>query len=1642
MPQPAAPATGLYDPRDERDACGFGLIAQIDDRPSGDLVRHALQALARMGHRGGIAADGESGDGCGLLLRLPERWLRALAAEARIAPAPAFAAGLVFLPHDPAAAQQVRVLLDTTVAQAGLHMAGWRAVPVDPAACGPLARQSLPRIEQVFVDAGAGMDAGAFERALFLARRRFEQRLRDSGRNADHAYVVSLSAHGIGYKGMVVPAQLARFYPDLQRAELETSAVVFHQRFSTNTLPRWPLAQPFRRLAHNGEINTIAGNRAWAQARAHHWRSAHVDLREFDPLVSADGSDSQSLDEMLEVLQAGGMDLLQAMRILIPPATQSLEYRDTDLAAFYEYHALNSEPWDGPAGIVLCDARYAACTLDRNGLRPARWLRTRDRHFLIASEAGVWPLPVEEIEAKGKLGPGEMIAVDLHAGAVLDSPAIDAVNRARAPYKRWLQQGMTYLHSELIDPQLAQAPFDASTLSGFQKLFQLTREEREYVLRPLAETEQEGTGSMGDDSALAALSTHDRPLYDRFRQAFAQVTNPPIDPLREDCVMSLATQLGREGNIFEAGAHLVRHVNLNSPVLSQRKLRELLARAPELFGTAPEASYRYLDLNFDPAIGMAEALRQLGAQAQAAARDGVLLLILTDRRPRRDALVLHALLATGAVHQHLVRTGLRCAVNLIVETGTARDPHHIASLIGFGATAVYPYLAYQTLHDLGVRGILKPKTGEIAQIGRSYRRGVKKGLLKIISKMGISTIGSYRGARLFEIVGLDREIVDLCFAGTPSRIGGLGFAALQAQTAARAQRAWNGNTLPAIGGVLRYVPGEEAHQFSPEVVIALQRAARSGRADDWQAYADAVNGREPTALRDLLALHPPATPAPLDEVEPVSAIVQRFDSAAMSLGALSPEAHEALAIAMNRLGGRSNSGEGGEDPARHGTERRSRIKQIASGRFGVTPSYLASADVLQIKVAQGAKPGEGGQLPGHKVNALIARLRHATPGIGLISPPPHHDIYSIEDLAQLIHDLREANPQALVSVKLVSHAGVGTIAAGVVKAGADLVTISGHDGGTGASPLSSIRYAGTPWELGLSEARQALLANGLRERVIVQADGGLKTGLDVIKAALLGAESFGFGTAPMIALGCKYLRICHLNNCATGVATQDERLRSEHFTGLPERVEHFFRGLADEVRGWLALLGARSLGEIVGRTDLLRVLDEAAADHGLDLAPLLADAPASKSPSIPLLQRGRTSHASRVHGAHEAASRHEAAPTHEAAGHPPPLQKEGWGGLASEAASHHHATPTPETAGKPPPLQKEGRGGLASEVASHHHATPTHETTGHPPPLQKEGRGGLASEVASHHHATPTHETTGHPPPLQKEGRGGLASEGAPCGAPALTAEAGSLAMRLDDTLADAIEHKRGGTFAFAIDNTDRSIGTRLSGRVARAHGDTGMADAPIDLRFTGTAGQSFGAFLAGGLHLTLEGEANDYVGKGMAGGRIVLKPPRGARWDTHAAPILGNTCLYGATGGALYAAGRAGERFAVRNSGAVAVVEGAGDHCCEYMTGGVVAVLGRTGLNFGAGLTGGLAYVLDLDRDFVDRYNHDLIDILRINTEGFDAHRSQLLDLLQAHVLHTRSPWAARIARQMRDFLGKFWLVKPKAASLESLAENLRRAA
>jgi len=1482
---------GLHDPRLDRDSCGFGLIAHLDNAPSRWLVDTALESLARMSHRGAILADGKTGDGCGLLLYRPDAFLRAVADAAGIRLGHGFTAGNVFLPHDSGDAARARAVLAEELERLEVRVAGWREVPIEKSACGPIGLASLPRIEQVFVCPAVTMNQGSFARALFLARRRAEMRLADL---ADF-YVVSLSPWTLGYKGLVLAPALADFFPDLRHPEMASGVALFHQRFSTNTAPRWPLAQPFRLLAHNGEINTIEGNRRWAMARVAKWRSPAIDLRELTPPVSMHGSDSQSLDNMLELLLAGGMDLPCAMRILIPPATSVLENLDADLAAFYQYFGLNCDPWDGPAGIVMCDGRYAACTLDRNGLRPARWSLTRDRHLTVASETGVWDCPPEDIVAKGKLGPGEMIAVDLYSGELLDSARIDAMNKARAPFKRWLKHGVRFVEQDLIDPSLASEPMDPATLARYQKLFNLSREERDSVLRVLAETEQEATGSMGDDTPMAVLSQQHRSLYDYFRQAFAQVTNPPIDPLREAIVMSLTTPIGREGNPFELTPESAQQVVINSPVLSQRKLRQILAM--DEFREA----HASIGLFFDPATEtMREAVLRLCDEAEAAVRGGAVLLLLSDFDPPHDRGFVHPLLATGAIHDRLVRAGIRCDCNLIIETATARDPHHFACLIGYGATAVFPYLAYQTLFDLSRSGVMSAKRGsEPAQIGRSYRRGICKGLYKIMSKMGISTIGSYRGAGLFEIIGLDRDIVDLCFPGTPSRIGGAGWAALQKEVETQTLESLDEDAPLAPGGLLKYVHGGEYHAYNPDVVTSLQRAVRSGDYAQYKVYADHVNLRPVTTLRDLLALDPTRTPIPLDEVESAESLLPRFDSAGISLGALSPEAHEALAIAMNRLGCRSNSGEGGEDPARYGTEKGSKIKQVASGRFGVTPEYLVNAEVLQIKIAQGAKPGEGGQLPGHKVDELIARLRYAKPGIGLISPPPHHDIYSIEDLAELVFDLKQVNPTALVSVKLVSHAGVGTIAAGVVKASADLITISGYDGGTGASPQSSIKYAGTPWELGVAEAQQALRANGLRHKVRLQTDGGLKTGLDVVKAAILGAESFGFGTGPMIALGCKYLRICHLNNCATGIATQDKRLRENHFIGLPDMVMNYFRFVVEETREWMAALGVRRLEDLIGRTEYLRILDgRTDKQQGLDLSPLLAD-----------------------------------------------------GGAPEDA---------------------------------------------------------------------PRHCTQAQNPP-HDEAR---------------------LARRMSEELREVIAHRRGGEYRYALRNFDRAIGAALSGEIARRHGNHGMADAPITLRLSGVAGQSFGAFNAGGLNLVLEGDANDYVGKGMAGGKLVLRPPASSRFLARETPILGNTCLYGATGGELYAAGRSGERFAVRNSGAIAVVEGAGDHCCEYMTGGVVTVLGRTGVNFGAGFTGGFAYVLDLDRDFVDRYNHELIDIHRLSPEGMDSQLQHLRNQILRHVEETDSAWGREILDDFRDFVGKFWVVKPRAASLDSLIETLRRAA
>ncbi len=1481
---------GLYRPEFEHDNCGFGLIAQMDDKPSHWLVKTSIAALARLTHRGAVAADGKSGDGCGLLMKKPDGFLRAVAAEAGLGLGALYAAGIVFLSQDAAAARTARETLEAELVRESLAVAGWRSVPTDTGCCGEEALKTLPRFEQIFVNAPADISDAEFERRLLVARRRTSRILMDT----DQAfYVVSLSCHTIGYKGLVMPAALPVLYRDLQDPRLEASICLFHQRFSTNTTPQWRLAQPFRFLAHNGEINTIRGNRNWALARGYTFKSPLFDMQDLRPMVNMTGSDSSSLDNMLEVLLAGGMDVFRAMRLLVPPAWQNIDNMDPDLRAFYEYNSMHMEPWDGPAGIVLTDGRYAACTLDRNGLRPARWVITRDRHMTIASEIGVYDYAPGDVVAKGRVKPGEMLAVDTASGELLAPADVDALLKSRQPYRKWLQKNTHYLKSVFKTDYATSDPLEPDALAVYEKLFQVSFEERDQVLRVLAESAQEAVGSMGDDTPFAVLSSQARSPYDYFRQQFAQVTNPPIDPLREAIVMSLEGCLGAEGNMFVESEELSSRLVVSSPVLSEGKFRALMSLGGLRF------AHHVIDLNYPLAEGLHAAIRRIADEAVTAVRAGSVLLVLSDRAIARGKLPAHAALAVGAVHQRLTREGLRCNANIVVETATARDPHHFAVLIGFGASLVYPYLAFEVINDL-------VRTGEIAsqkdtaRLAEHYRKGINKGLYKIISKMGISTINSYRGAQLFEIVGLHDEIVGLCFTNTASRIQGAGFVELEADARELATKAWRARAGREQGGLLKYVSGGEYHAYNPDVVQALQRAVASGDYADWQAYAQHVNDRPVAMLRDLLRLRSEGfSPVPVEAVESEASILVRFDSAGMSLGALSPEAHETLAEAMNRLGGRSNSGEGGEDPARYGTVKVSKIKQVASGRFGVTPAYLTSAEVLQIKIAQGAKPGEGGQLPGDKVDPTIARLRFSRPGVALISPPPHHDIYSIEDLAQLIFDLKQVNPQALVSVKLVAEAGVGTIAAGVAKAYADLITISGYDGGTGASPLTSVKYAGSPWELGLTEAHQTLRRNNLRDKVRLQTDGGLKTGLDVVKAAILGAESFGFGTGPMIAMGCKFLRICHLNNCATGVATQNNVLRLNHYKGTVEKVINYFRFIARDVREIMASLGVTRFEDLIGRTELLEILEGSTAKHArLDLSPLLAS-----------------------------------------------------GGVAADQPQFC---------------------------------------------------------IAPHN-------------------------------APFDKAELAETMVR--DAL-PAIEARSGGEFAYRVDNTQRSIGARLSGEITRRWGDYGMAERPITLRLEGTAGQSFGVWNAAGLNLVLEGDANDYVGKGMAGGKLVIYPPQRAGYASHETTIIGNTCLYGATGGKLFAAGLAGERFAVRNSGAYAVVEGVGDHGCEYMTGGVVAVLGRTGVNFGAGMTGGFAFVLDEDNSFVDRYNHELIDIHRIVTEMMEPHRHYLRGLLEEFVTETGSRWGQAILDDFRHYAAKFWLVKPKAADLATLIDTLRAAA
>jgi glutamate synthase (NADPH/NADH) large chain len=1470
----------LHDPEsDFRDSCGFALLAHMDGQKSHWLVQTTLESLARLTHRGAVAADGKSGDGCGIMLQFPEPFLRAVGKDCGFHLGERFGAGLVFFSPQEELIERGQRLLTRHLGRAALDVAGWREVPTCPGVVGEQAKASMPAIYQVFVNAPAGWRPHDIERQLFAARRFAFEEERALPEPDPLYYVVTLSNLTMVYKGLIQAEHLADFYPDLRDERMTSAIGICHQRFSTNTLPRWNYAQPFRYLAHNGEINSVNANRDWANARANILRSPLLpSLEDHSHLVNQTGSDSSSLDNLLEVFLAGGMDVFRAMRLVMPPAIRS--DMDPDLKAFLEFNSMHQEPWDGPAGVVTTNGRIACCNLDRNGLRPARYSITHDGVFTVASETGVWDCPAERIKRRGRLGPGEMIAVDTDSGRFWSNSAIDDSLKATHAYREWMTENMVRVWNNDEHERKAANKFmreSSSMLPVYQRLFGLGPEEIETIINPMALAAQEPVGSMGDDTPVAVLSERHRSLYDYFRQSFAQVTNPPIDPLRESAVMSLETCIGREHNVFHETASHAYRVLLPWPVLNYVKYQTLLGLDQRYY-----RNVRF-SLNYDPEThGLRSALEQLASDCVSAVQGGATIIVVSDRDIARDRLPIPGPLAVGAIHQGLLRAGERPNANIIIETGSARDPHQYAVLLGLGATAIYPYLAFQTINQQIEAGGLE---GDPILLRKNYRRGIRKGLLKVLSKMGICTMASYRGSQLFEAVGLAPEVVRLCCPKVASKIGGAGFAELEEDLREHAARAWSERLLPMREGIYRFMYGGEQHAYNPDVVMNLQQAVASGSWDDYRRFTDAVDKRPPLALRDLLALKTVDRPLPLSHVEREEDLFPRFDTAAMSIGALSPEAHEALAIAMNRLGGRSNSGEGGEDPARFSSERNSAIKQVASGRFGVSAHYLVNADVLQIKIAQGAKPGEGGQLPGHKVTAEIAALRCSTPGVTLISPPPHHDIYSIEDLSQLIFDLKMVNPKALVSVKLVAGAGVGTIAVGVAKAYADLITIAGYDGGTGASPLSSVKYAGLPWELGLAETHQALVENGLRHKIRLQVDGGLKTGLDVVKAGILGAESFGFGTGPMVALGCKYLRICHLNNCATGIATQNEVLRQAHFHGLPERVMTYFRFLARDVRELLASLGARTFQEIIGRAELLEQLPgRTAKQRMLDLQPILASA-ATRSAFPPYCTEERN-----------------------------------------------------------PPFDK---GRLNQEI--------------------------LAAATA-------------------------------------------------------ALESNESWSGRFGIRNDDRTVGAALAGEVARRFGREGLTPGQIQVNLVGTAGQSFGCWNVPGVSLHLEGDANDYVGKGMSGGRIVLTAADVDRERARRNVICGNACLYGATGGELFANGQAGERFAVRNSGAQAVVEGAGHHACEYMTGGTVVIMGPFGPNLAAGMTGGELFVLD-QNGLLDRYlNAEFVQASALEEQRFDAPRRRLKALVSSHVSLTGSQWGRRVLDSWEMMLPHWVYVVPKS--------------
>ncbi|MFH9263532.1 glutamate synthase large subunit [Streptomyces sp. NPDC017546] len=1490
---------GMYDPRNEHDACGVGFVATLTGVASHELVEQALTVLRNLEHRGATGSEPDSGDGAGILCQVPDAFLRA-ETPFELPEAGSYAVGIAFLPAGDST-EAVRTI-EQIAAQEGLRVLGWRDVPVAPALLGNGARATMPTFRQVFVADGESTGI-VLDRKAFVLRKRAE---REAG-----VYFPSLSARTIVYKGMLTTGQLEPFFPDLSDRRFASAVALVHSRFSTNTFPSWPLAHPYRFVAHNGEINTVKGNRNWMKARESQLASELFGQAQLDrifPVCTPDASDSASFDEVLELLHLGGRSLPHSVLMMVPEAWENHDSMDPARRAFYQYHATMMEPWDGPACVTFTDGVQVGAVLDRNGLRPGRYWVTDDGLVVLSSEVGVLDIDPAKVVRKGRLQPGRMFLVDTAEHRIIEDDEIKASLAAEQPYQEWLETG----EIELSDlPEREHIVHTHASVTRRQQTFGYTEEELRVILAPMARTAGEPLGSMGTDSPIAALSERPRLLFDYFTQLFAQVTNPPLDAIREELVTSLRSSLGPQGNILEPTAAACRSVTLPFPVIDNDELAKLIHINAD--GDMPGMKAATLSGLYRVGGGgeaLAARIEQICTEVDAAIEDGARLIVLSDRHSDAEHAPIPSLLLTSAVHHHLIRTKQRTQVGLLVEAGDVREVHHVALLIGYGAAAVNPYLAMESVEDL-VRAGTFIENIESEQAIRNLIYALGKGVLKVMSKMGISTVASYRGAQVFEAVGLDEAFVATYFNGTATKIGGAGLDTVAKEVAARHTKAYPASGIAAshraleIGGEYQWRREGEPHLFDPETVFRLQHATRNRRYDIFKQYTDRVNEQSERlmTLRGLFGFDSGREPISLDEVEPASEIVKRFSTGAMSYGSISREAHETLAIAMNQLGGKSNTGEGGEDPDRlYDPARRSSIKQVASGRFGVTSEYLVNADDIQIKMAQGAKPGEGGQLPGHKVYPWVARTRHSTPGVGLISPPPHHDIYSIEDLAQLIHDLKNANPRARIHVKLVSEVGVGTVAAGVSKAHADVVLISGHDGGTGASPLTSLKHAGGPWELGLAETQQTLLLNGLRDRIVVQTDGQLKTGRDVVIAALLGAEEFGFATAPLVVSGCVMMRVCHLDTCPVGIATQNPVLR-DRFSGKAEYIVNFFEFIAEEVREILAELGFRTLEEAVGHAELLDT--DRAITHwkaqGLDLAPLF---------------------------------------------HVPDLP---------EGAVRHHI------------------------VEQDHGLTKA-----------------LDNQLIK------------------------LAAD-------ALGAETPEAAQPVRAQV--------------AIRNINRTVGTMLGHEVTKKFGGSGLPENTIDLTFTGSAGQSFGAFVPRGITLRLEGDANDYVGKGLSGGRVVVRPDRGADHLAEYSTIAGNTIGYGATGGEIFLRGRTGERFCVRNSGALVVSEGVGDHGCEYMTGGQAVVLGETGRNFAAGMSGGVAYVIDLNRDNVNVGNLGAVEELD------DTDRQWLHDVVRRHHEETGSTVAEKLLAEWDTAVTRFSKIIPStykavlaakdAAELAGLSEQ-----